>query len=129
MPRVKQKETRKASWSKENMLVKPFRTVNLLHQRRNRSLFHSLHYKEDFLRSSRGFQARQNAVFRTEQQEAIANHAKLLANLFCGLNPAQMQRTAFESVGRNEIKPNFINDSRTAGKTLAGHFRIKKPIG
>jgi hypothetical protein len=42
-----------------------------------------------------------SAVFIKEQEEAIANHAKLLARLFHGLSPVWLRRIAFEFAERN----------------------------
>jgi hypothetical protein len=53
---------------------------------------------------------------------SVANHAKLLANLFYGLSPFQLRRIALELAERNEIKHNFNKDSRTAGKDWLVNF-------
>jgi hypothetical protein len=102
--------------------------VNLLEQYRHPSSPFSTLQERISKGKAEGPKLGRSAVFTKEQEEAIANHAKLLASLYHGLSPVQLRRIAFEFAERNEIKQNFSKDGRTTGKDWLVRFLKRNPL-
>ncbi|KAJ4439318.1 hypothetical protein ANN_07440 [Periplaneta americana] len=66
-------------------------------------------------------------VFSRQQEEEIANHLKVLANMFYGLSPPDLCRAAYEFAERNGIKHNFNKDSCMAGRDWLNGFLQRNP--
>ncbi|KAJ4425707.1 hypothetical protein ANN_27903 [Periplaneta americana] len=69
----------------------------------------------------------QSPVFSRQQEEEIANHLKVLANMFYGLSPPDLCRAAYEFAERNGIKHNFNKDSCMAGRDWLNGFLQRNP--
>jgi transposase len=99
MPRIRERETEKASWSKE-VLESAIKAVQDGKSIRTASKSFSIPFSTLQERISKGQtegpKLGRNAIFTEEQEEVTADHAKLLANLFYRLSPVQLRRIAFE---------------------------------
>ena len=110
MPRTSKRTTDKGSWSQEQLesAMKQVRDGSSI-----RSVskitgipFSSLQErmkKGDVRKPSLG----RSTTFTTAQEEEMAQHVKLLANMFYGVSPHDISRAAFEFAGHNGIKHNF----------------------
>jgi hypothetical protein len=57
-----------------------------------------------------------NSLFTSGQEERIATHVTLIAELLRGVNPVQLHRIAFDFAEQNKMKHNFNKQNCAAGK-------------
>ncbi|CAH2098160.1 unnamed protein product [Euphydryas editha] len=68
-----------------------------------------------------------NPVFTKEQEMEMADQVKFLSNIFYGYTAIQIRKMAYEYAVHNQIKHNFNNTLRMAGKDwLTGFMRPNK---
>lgn len=67
------------------------------------------------------------AVFTKAQETEIASHLLLLAKLFYGVTLTELRRIAFEFADKNNIKHNFNEATKLAGKDWAQGFMRRNP--
>lgn len=130
MVRNYKRVTKRGTWTKE-MLSDALENVKNGQSIRSASIqfgipFASLHdrVKKGHIK---GPKIGRRAVFTPQQESKIADHLKMLANMFYGLSPIDFRRAAFEYAERNNLKHNFNKSSRMAGRDWLEGFLKRNP--
>ncbi|KAG8223060.1 hypothetical protein J437_LFUL002008 [Ladona fulva] len=119
MPRKWERKTGRGSWSEESMklALKFIEEGNSIKSSSKKYgiPFSTLQERKKKNKDSKPHLGR-NTTFTTEQEQALAERIKTLANVFYGLTATDVRRVAYEYAVKNEIPHRFSENERIAGK-------------
>lgn len=119
MPRKWERKTTRGSWSEETIklalaFIEEGNSINASSKKYGIP-FSTLQERREKNNNSKPHLGR-SATFTPEQEQALADRIKTLANVFYGLTAIEVRRVAFHYAERNEIPHRFSENERLAGK-------------
>lgn len=119
MPRKWERKTTRGSWSEETIklalaFIEEGNSINASSKKYGIP-FSTLQESREKNNNSKPHLGR-SATFTPEQEQALADRIKTLANVFYGLTAIEVRRVAFHYAERNEIPHRFSENERLAGK-------------
>ncbi|KAG7294875.1 hypothetical protein JYU34_002823 [Plutella xylostella] len=131
MPKVRVRTTEKASWSPDS-LNKAIRLIDGGSSIRNAAKVMGIPFSSLQKRIKKGSTLAPHlgrfTVFSREQEAELANLVKKMANIFYGCTANQIRRVAFEYAEKLNVKHNFNQASKMAGRDWLHAFMARNNI-
>lgn len=130
MPRKWERKTGRGSWSEESLklALKYIEEGNSIKSSSKKYgiPFSTLQERKKKCMDSKPHLGR-NATFTPDQEHALAERIKTLANLFYGPTATDVRKVAYEYAVKNEIPHRFSDNERLAGKDWLYGFLKRNP--